>query len=195
MSPSESDLSPWSSCRTLADLGMVTARWLKGELSYFPGHNNPEEPPLDESKDLIQILVSLNHHGYVTTNSQPGQSMTRDGNAQRAFVRGYCTEDTFKKIDAALYGTELVALPRPPGMYHLCPVPITTVSGRNFTWGGMSSGEAEAIAREFGGALSEPMVQTLTNAWLVDVLDPVWGRTNLLWSKLQEGLVPVYDRT
>lgn len=189
MSASEKDLAPWSACRTLADLAEVTARWLQGELRYFPGHNDPTEPPLDETKGLISDLVSLNRAGYVTTNSQPGQSMTRDGNAQRAFVRGYCTEDTFKRIDAAIYGTELIALPRPPGMYHLCPVPITTVGGKNFTWGGMSSGEAEAIAREFGGVLSEPMLQVLTNCWLVDVLDPVWGRTNLLWSKLRKGLV------
>jgi len=183
------DLTPWSACRTLADLADVTARWLQGELTYFPGHNNPSEPPLDETKSLIQVLVSLNRAGYVTTNSQPGQSMTRDGNAQRAFVRGYCSEDTFKRIDAAIYGTELIALPRPPGMYHLCPVPVTTVNGQNFTWGGMSSGESDAIAREFGGALSDAMVQVLANCWLVDVLDPVWGRTNLLWSKLQAGLV------
>ena len=186
---------PWGSCRTLEDLGVVTARWLQGEVSYFPGHNNPEEPPLAETKDLIKVLVSLNHNGYVTTNSQPGQSMTRDGNAQRAFVRGYCSEATYKRIDAALYGTELVALPRPPGLYHLCPVPVTTVNGRNFTWAGMSSGEPEAIAREFGGALHEKMIEQLVQSWLVDVFDPVWGRTNLLWSKLQEGLVPVYDRT
>lgn len=183
------DLTPWSSCRTLADLGHVTERWLRGELTYFPGHNDPYEPPLDESKDLIDDLVALNRVGYITTNSQPGQSMTRDGNAQRAFVRGYCTEETFQRIDAAIYGTELIALPRPPGMYHLCPVPITTVHGRNFTWGGMSSGEAEAIAREFGGALNEQMVALLAGCWLVDVLDPVWGRTNLLWSKLRAGLV------
>lgn len=189
MSATELDLAPWSACRTLAELGEVTARWLQGELRYFPGHNDPTEPPLDETKDLISDLVALNRAGYVTTNSQPGQSMTRDGNAQRAFVRGYCTEETFKRIDAAIYGTELVALPRPPGMYHLCPVPITTVGGKNFTWGGMSSGEPEAIAREFGGALSESMLQVLTSCWLVDVLDPVWGRTHLLWSKLRAGLV------
>jgi hypothetical protein len=115
--------------------------------------------------------------------------MTRGGNAQRAFVRGYCTEDTFKRIGAALHGSELVALPRPPGMYHLCPVPVTIVDGRDFTWGGMSSGERDAIAREFGGALSEHMVTVLTTCWLVDVLDPVWGRTNLLWSKLRAGLL------
>jgi hypothetical protein len=194
VSAPEVDLTPWSACRTLANLGQVTARWLRGELSYFPGHNDPHEPPLPESKDLLDVLVALNGAGYITTNSQPGQSMTRDGNAQRAFVRGYCSEDTFQRIDAALYGTELVALPRPPGMYHLCPVPITTVGGKNFTWAGMSSGEPEAIAREFGGALSEEMVSVLAGGWLVDVLDPVWGRTNLLWSKLQAGLVPPGDR-
>lgn len=189
MSASEHDLAPWSACHTLADLAKVTTQWLQGEVRYFPGHNDPSEPPLEETKDLIKILVSLNQAGYVTTNSQPGQSMTRDGNAQRAFVRGYCTEDTFKRIDAAIYGTELIALPRPPGMYHLCPVPVTTVGGKNFTWGGMSSGESEAIAREFGGVLNETMLATLAGSWLVDVLDPVWGRTNLLWSKLKKGLV------
>ncbi len=188
MSTPEKDLAPWSACRTLADLGAVTAQWLRGEVQYFPGHNDPTEPPLPETKGLIDVLVDLNGAGYVTTNSQPGQSMTRDGNAQRAFVRGYCTEDTFQRIDAALFGTELIALPRPPGMYHLCPVPVTTVNGKNFTWGGMSSGEPEAIAREFGGALNDTMLGVLTTCWLVDVLDPVWGRTNLLWSKLRKGL-------
>ena len=115
MSASEEDLAPWSAARTLADLAEVTVRWLQGELRYFPGHNDPSEPPLEETRELIKVLVALNQAGYVTTNSQPGQSMTRDGNAQRAFVRGYCTEDTYKRIDAALYGTELIALPRPPG--------------------------------------------------------------------------------
>jgi hypothetical protein len=111
-----------------------------------------------------------------------------NGCAQRAYVDGYCREVTMDAITAAILGTDLVMLSRPLGKNHWVSVPITIDDGAAFTFAGRSLGSPEVIADEFGGTLSERLVADLARCWFVGVLDPVWGRADLLWSVLASAL-------
>ncbi|MFJ9903936.1 DUF6919 domain-containing protein [Streptomyces sp. NPDC101152] len=170
----------WRAARTLDDLGELTAQWLEGRISYVLGYGTAA--PDEETIPLVPVLADLNRHGYVTAFSQPGVPLDEDGDGQRAAVSGFCTEQTAQRIKASLLRTELVVVAYPGGS-DVAPSIVATVYGGENVWVGGATSPSD-LADEYGEGLGLAGLDALCNAWQVDILDPVWGRTGLLWERL-----------
>lgn len=166
----------WELARTLADLGDLTALWLEGEITYLPGYGNDRPDP--ETTQIMTALVAMNRAGFWTDCSQPGTE------EQRAYVSGFCTEDTANAIRAATIDTELIVLAAPALLDRWTDVPITRDGGVEWTWGGCHSG---AAAGDYAEHLPNA-VEAITESHYVEVIDPRWGRNDLLWDVLVSGL-------
>jgi hypothetical protein len=169
----------WRTARTLEDLGNLTAQWLEGTITYLPAYYG--DSPEEETTPLIVTLAAANRAGYVTDQSQPGQPLT-DGNGQRAFVTGYCPETMVDRIRDAVLATDLVAIYNPPGWTSPVRIPVTIDDGAEFTWIGDPI-DAENIRHHYSDDCPDA-VGALLDAWQVAVFDPVWGRNDLLWDRL-----------
>ncbi|MFR0358639.1 DUF6919 domain-containing protein [Streptomyces sediminimaris] len=169
----------WRTAHTLEDLGELTAQWLEGRITHLPGYY--ADGPDEETTSLVPHLAEANRNGYVTDFSQPGLTYP-GGDAQRAAVSGFCTEDVADRIGAAVLLTDLVAIVTPPGSSNPTQIPVTTDDGEAFTWvgGGMDDGSID----DMYGDDCPDAVEALKAAWQVDIFDPVWGRQDLLWERL-----------
>lgn len=174
---------PWRTARTLTDLGRLTAQWLEGGISHIPGYGDGDRPA-EETGPLVAALAAACRAGYVTTNSQPGRPLD-DGAGQRAWVTGFCTEDTADKVKAAVLGTDLITLAVPPGWDNPVRIPVTIDDHAEFTWAGAL--DPETIEHYYAGICPHAL-EALDAAWQVDVIDPAWGRTELLWDRLAAAL-------
>ena len=171
----------WRSARTLEDLGELTAQWLEGRITHLPAYYS--DAPAPETSELIPHLTRANRAGYLTTDSQPGRPLT-DGCGQRAYVSGFCTEETADKIEAAILGTDLVAIITPPGWGNPTQIPVTVVDAKDCAWLGTPLDAADID--DFYGGDCPNAVNTLKHAWQVELFDPAWGRANLLWERLAQ---------
>lgn len=176
-------LDYWDDARTLQDLGELTAMWLEGEIEGHPigGPGGCD----DETDALVPVLTQANRAGYVTTNSQPGKTLT-GAFGQRATVSGFCTEATADKIQAAILGTDLIAIVTPPGWTNPVQIPITIDDSAPHSWAGGAIDE-DNIDHYFSH-YSPRAIPELLAAWQVDVIDPQWGRNDLLWPVLTQAL-------
>lgn len=177
--PDPAHVALWHAARTLDDLGQLGAQWLEGRITYLPGYlaAGPEE----ETAPLVPFLAEANRNGYFTDFSQPGLTYP-NGDAQRAAVSGFCSEDLANRIAAAALRTDLVAIVTPPGWDKPTQVPVTTDDGEAFTWVGGGLG-ADNIDHLYGADCPDA-VEALKSASYVEVFDPVWGRNDLLWERL-----------
>jgi uncharacterized protein DUF6919 len=172
----------WREPTTLAGLGELMARWLEGDITYQPGYNSTG--PDAETTDLIPVLAAVNRAGMFTTFSQPGVPLT-DGNGQRAAIEGFCTEEAMQRLYVASWATDLVTLSYPPGSSASDgAVAVSTLGGLECTWLGSCQDRGELIYY-YGEDLCEAAVIDLCSAWQVHILDPVWGRNDLLWDVLR----------
>ena len=178
------DQELWRDARTLNELGELTARWLEGTNSYLPASTPDDDGavrPDTETGPLVPCLARANRHGYLTTFSQPGEPLT-DGCGQRATVEGFCTEETASRIQDAYLGTDLVVIATPPASENPTQIPVTIDDGKAFTCAG-SALDAANIRHFYGGDCPHALAALLA-AWQLTVIDPRWGRTGLLWQKL-----------
>jgi hypothetical protein len=168
-------LDAWAGARTLTELAALTVAWLTGETTYYPGYLAPR--PAAETSGLVERLVAMNLGGLVTSWSQPG--VPSDGlGAQRAVVAGWCSAATLDALNAAVLWTDLVVLAYPVGgADDLDPVPVTIDAGEAFTWAAPSD-LVDLFERD--GAL--PDGPEFQDVWFVTVIDPSWGRDDLLWT-------------
>ena len=96
--------------------------------------------------------------------------------AQRAMVTGYCTEATLDALLAACLSTDLMVLGLPPGLTLGARVCVSRQGQTESMWTGYFQHPLEA----FPGGPARRRAE-LEKLWCVDVLDPVWGRNDLLW--------------
>jgi hypothetical protein len=178
--PNPAEVALWREARTLDDLGELTAQWLEGRISCAP--SNGGAAPDEETLPLVAVLAEANRHGYFTDFSQPGLTYP-GGDAQRAAVAGFCTEELADRISRTVLRTDLVALVTPPDLYNPTQIPVTTDEGEAFTWvgGGTDGGHVDDM---YGDACPNAL-EALNGAWRVEVFDPVWGRDDLLWERLR----------
>lgn len=172
----------WTTATGLADLGELTARWLTGEYEQTPLHGGPPDP---ETALLIPVLAAANRAGYVTDFSQPGEDWG-DGDRQRAAVGDYCDDAIRDRLAGAVAGSDLVLLHErgDSGIQ----VPVTLDGGAACTWvGGVPASEDIW----YNVTLTAGALAALRDSWYVTIVDPVWGRNDLLWPLLTHAL----DRT
>jgi hypothetical protein len=190
---SRTDRQAWQSARTLADLGELTAQWLEGRIASVPGYCGA---PAEETVPLIPVLARLNRAGFVTDCSQPGQ--TGDGWEQRAAVQGYAAQDVALRIIGAVAADpELVTISCPPSMVprwrygYRDAMTVTRARGRHFTGFGVRIPRRHIRDGWIGhGMCSREAVKALCEAWQVTVIDPEWGRPDLLWQVLERAIRP-----
>lgn len=188
MSPSATDEALWRSARSLEELGELTARWLEGTLSWIPTYGDSPDP---ETGGLVHVLVSLNRAGFVTDFSQPGIPISADGQwGQRASVSGYCDERVAEQITRRLDPTDLVVLrfdPFPGELGDRTQVAVTLDEGVAYTWQGFRLPAVE-VSHQWGGYLSSDALEAIDAATELHILDPVWGRNDLLWPTMLDAV-------
>lgn len=175
----------WLSARTLIDLGELTAQWLEGRLSYNPTYGDPAP----ETSELIPVLAAVNRAGFVTHQSQPGEPRDEHGSAQRANVSGYCSPEAFARLMAAASGADLIitaarALDNSPQRDFGPFFCITLDEGDEYTWDGLASSRS-VLDDSYGMDCHPVAVDDLFAAWQVTLIDPVWGRNDVLWPVLE----------
>jgi hypothetical protein len=197
-----SDRRLWESATTLPELGELVARWLEGDIASQPGYM-PNCGPDPETTDLVPVLARCNRAGFVTNGSQPGDpdGPGYDGATwgQRAAVEGFADEATAKWILAAAEVRDLIVFLRPPWTLRdiLCyprvylwgerldpGEPVTRCAGRIHT----SFGRRIPVGDLTYGECSPQMRRVLRGSWQVTVVDPEWGRNDLLWETLDAAL-------
>jgi hypothetical protein len=166
--------------RSLAELGVLTARWLEGDINLLPAFGAAGPDP--ETDDLIEILAAVNRAGFMTTFSQPGMP-DADGWCQRAAVEGFCDKRLADRIVKELAGTDLVVLRHGPGATEEVRVPVTLNDARAYSWV-PNPFDTETIWQSYADSCGPAAIEDLARADQVCIFDAVWGRNDLLWREL-----------
>lgn len=178
-------LQLWEGANTLGDLCRLGASWLEGTLSSHLTYQRPDT----ETLPLLPALAEFNRLGYWTDHSQPGEDF--DGWQQRAHVTGYCSQETSNRILTAAASTDLIVLASPAPMEYWLPILISRGGRTENTWGAVHVPPREEFRHD---ELSEEALQALDVSWFVEVIDPVWGRNDLLWEAVLTALRTRPDR-
>lgn len=176
----------WTSARTLADLGELTAQWLEGVIAAVPGYCGG---PAEETASLVPVLAAANRAGFVTDSSQPGGS--GPGWQQRAAVQGFADDATLERLREACTGhPEIYAIVNRAPRWFIrsgTATPVTRCSGRDVTRFGarLSCGHLSDAWTGYGEC-SDDAVQAVCDAWQVTLVDTEWGREDSpLWAALE----------
>ncbi len=170
----------WLQAESMADLCELVARWLEGDVDCHPCYPTPAD---DETTSLVPALAAINRAGFMTENSQPAA-----GADMRAWVGGLCTEDVVEHLDRLALVSELIILMYPPDSpLGGVQIPVTSDNGEAFTWVGGAI-DAANITWSYGEKCGPGAVAELLTAWSVEVLDPKWGRDDLLWPAVIDAL-------
>jgi hypothetical protein len=188
---SRADADRWAEPSTLDELGEMTAQWLEGRIASQPAYA-PGCGPDEETAHLVPVLAAVNRAGYLTDQSQPGvpPEPGYDGAiwCQRAVVSGFASEDVAHRIVTACSAAGMILHVR------------TATSGRRRGQGTPVTTRAERPCTGFGHrqlpkdiaflyeACSDEAVDVLVAAYQVTVIDPEWGRDDVLWPLLYEAV-------
>jgi len=192
---SNADRQAWQSARTLGDLGELTARWLEGSVASVPGYCCR---PAEETEHLVPVLAKLNRTGFVTTGSQPGEVFGVDDlGRHRAAVEGFASWAVAEAIETAAVHADLIAVVHDPvtlprwRYYRGEAVIVTKIGDRDFTGFGVQLPRRHIRDAHLGYGICHPdAVDALCEAWQVTVIDPQWGRPDVLWQVLAEAVSP-----
>lgn len=171
------DRGVWRQATTLEAAGELTARWLEGGSSYQPGHFAAGSD--DETKPIAAALAELNRNGLFTKESQPG--LRAGGAAQRQYVTGFCSAATADSLLALSTRTELVTVAHAPGEASSAAIPVTLDGGEVVTVLGSSENPVtEDQIQDWANETNDTLALLLADSWYVEILDPVWGRDDVL---------------
>lgn len=161
----------WTRPLSLEGLAQLTAEWLEGSVEGGPW--NGGSSPDWETTPLVQYLSAINRLGYLTEFSQPGVP-----GSQRASVAGFCERSQGECLASLSLSSDLVVVSEYPGVEAIYEVPITQDQGRTFT----------ILA---GRPILDPScgfhpqtLSALSNCLYVSIVDPCWGRNDLLWTSV-----------
>ena len=173
--------------RTLAEVGELTAQWLEGMHCCTLGYSGV---PDKETEPLVPILAAANRAGFVTHQSQPGEPHDEHGCAQRANVSGYAGPEAFARLMTAASGADLIitaarALDDSEERQFGPLFAITLDDGEEFTWDGIALSRS-ILESSYGRDCPPDVIGELAAAWQVTLIDPVWGRNEVLWPVLQK---------
>lgn len=181
--PNPAELALWHAADSLPALGECMAKWLTGDINYQPAYLASE--PAEETVPHIADLAAINRAGLVTWCSQPGQLWA--GGGQRAFVSGFCTYETMARLRQVLLRTDLVVLTFWPEADSPLDLAVTVHGAEEHTWVGATLGP-DNLEQDYGDDLSHSGLWELLTAWQVTVVDPLWGRDDLLWPSVIHAL-------
>jgi hypothetical protein len=180
---------PWRAARTLADLGQLVAAWLEGRLDSWPGHAGTGGPDA-ETGPLVPVLASLNRTGHLVTHaSQPGFDGPGYGGRwrQRAAVDAFADNTGLAVLqDAARAAGLLIVVHRADRVGPVPHVVVTCWNGRQHTAFGNHLPERE-VHRMWHGCHPDA-VRAVAAAHQVAVVDPEWGRDQVLWAALTRAI-------
>lgn len=171
------DRGVWRQATTLEGAGELTARWLEGGSSYQPGHFAAGFDV--ETDPIAPALAELNRNGLFTKESQPG---VLDGaSAQRQYVTGFCSAGTAGELLALSTRTELVTVAHAPGESSSAAIPVTLDGTEVVTVLGSSENPVdEEQIKAWADETNDALALLLADSWYVEILDPVWGRNEVL---------------
>lgn len=187
---SRADRRRWRSAATLQDLGILTASWLIGDIASQPGYQ-PKCGPDEETQHLIPVLAAVNRLGYVTDASQPGcDGPGYDGQRwlQRAAVSGLVDDPQLRDClvaAAELVGLTIVQHDMTPGR-HAEGVPVTRSQGRDHTAFGRYLSVRDLRTIWPPQIIGRRAFDRVAEAWQLTLIDPEWGREDVLWEVLAE---------
>lgn len=180
------DREVWRQASTLAAAGELTARWLEGKSEYQAGTLAPRFD--DETLPIAGQLADINRSGLFTKESQPGLAADT-GTAQREYVTGFCSAESARRLLQLSSRTEFVAIAHAPGEMSSASVPVTLDGDEVVTVLGSSETPIESDQiRDWAEESNETLALLLADSWYVEVLDPVWGRSQHLLPAILEAL-------
>ncbi|KIS28248.1 hypothetical protein TV39_06635 [Arthrobacter sp. SPG23] len=173
-----SDRGAWRQATTLEAAGELTARWLESHSEYQPGTFAPSFD--EETRPIAAELAEINRNGLFTKESQPG-IRSDTGHAQRQYVTGFCSAAAAAELMALSTRSELVSIGHAPGEVSAAAVPVTFDGDAVVTVLGSSENPVDEDAlRDWSEETNDALALLLADSWYVEVLDPVWGRNDVL---------------
>jgi hypothetical protein len=181
------DREVWRQAVTLEAAGELTARWLKGGSEYqaatFTASYDEETGP------IAATLAHLNRNGLFTKESQPG--LRSGGSAQRQYVTGFCSADVAAQLLALSTRSDLVTVAHGPGEASTAAIPVTLDGAEVVTVLGSSENPVtEEQIQDWAEETNETLALLLADSWYVEILDPAWGRNDLLLPAVLAALIP-----
>jgi hypothetical protein len=171
------DREVWRQAITLEAAGELTARWLEGHSEYQAATFTATYDA--ETAAIAPGLAALNRSGVFTKESQPG--LRSAGVAQRQYVTGFCSADVAAELLALSTRSELVAVVHAPGESSSAAIPVTVDGGEVVTVLGSSENPVtEEQIQDWADETNETLALLLADSWYVEILDPSWGRDNVL---------------
>lgn len=199
---SRADARLWAQVESIEDIGELTAQWLEGDIETHPRYyGRPDE----ETEALIPTLAVLNRSGYVTAGSQPGEGPIRGGWDepemkwwwQRAAVDGFARPETADHIreTSTASGLTVVQHDRAGWRTSWTDVVDVTRSGPDElpappedSWAHTSFGTHLSRHVLSSTVFNVAAAKCLYDMPQVTVVDPEWGRNDLLWPTLTREL-------
>jgi hypothetical protein len=187
---SRTDKRRWRSAAGLHDLGSLVASWLTGDIASQPGYQ-PNCGPDEETQHLIPVLVAVNRLGYVTDASQPGENAFGTNGRwweQRAAVSGLVDDPQLRDrlvAAAELAGLTVVQHGMTPRR-HAEGVPVTRCEGHVYTAFGSFLPIRDLRAVWPPHIIGRRAFGKVAEAWQLTLIDPEWGRDDVLWEALAE---------
>jgi hypothetical protein len=173
------DRARWKGASSLAEIGELTAAWLRGEIASQPGYHGPVDVDEDLAPGLTAALVSVNRAGVVTIGSQAG--LVDGGRVRLAWVDAVVDDALLARLQDAAADTGYQVIVHAPGSDW---VPVTWIQGEVRTdTGWMTSRD---LAQHFHGVGRAALAEVLV-AHQVAVVDPVPG-ANTLWAWLEQAV-------
>lgn len=178
----------WQKARTLTDACELTAAWMEGVIAFNPGSVGG---PIDKETGPIAVqLAQINRLRLWTQESQPGEDSPEW--RQREFVHGLCEEATARKLEELSNRSDLVTLSFWPGTPSFGQIPASCSPEASASLHlGASSNFSDPDGDSWQVLLRDTTKElTLVAAGLreVQIFDPVWGRTGLLFPSIIEAL-------
>ena len=183
------DARVWREARTFEELAQLTSNWLDGALRSHPnGHHGG---PDFETRPIAGVLSEANRGGFLTEGSQPGELAAFRGDPwhQRAYVCGFACPGLAQVLGEVARQAELVPriyLPSGRCLRHGGAVDVTRWGAR-IALGVGDFYKARAIRQIYLGCRAQAVNEVIA-ACQVTLIDPEWGRNDLLWGTLHQAL-------
>ena len=181
------DKGAWRQATTLDAAGELTARWLEGKSEYQAATFTVRFD--DETGPIAVEMAALNRNGLFTKESQPGLQAGESG--QRQYVTGFCSAETAADLLALSTRSDLVTVAHAPGESSSASIAVTLDGGEVVTVLGSSENPVtEDQIRDWAEETNESLALLLADSWYVEILDPVWGRNDVLLPAVFAALTP-----